>query len=263
MIAPLWDDILTSGSSQPGEDIYIFTPGSESIGFRWIGERYETQDLIGTEVVLYKDGRIQFNYGSVNTNISPTIGVSGGDGKWYQLARFDGLTDLQQAQSVLFTPNEHTFAIRLDLGWNIVSLPVIPANKEIVNVLGSVSDGLESVWGLADAAWRIYIPGAPEQSSLNEMEAGRGYWIRTNRDGLIINVSGLMDTKPVPVSTGWSLIGPSFLRSIPTETAMANIPYESIWGYEKGAWKSHYPDNPEFSDLIEMEPGKGYWVFIK
>ena len=41
------------------------------------------------QVVLYADGRIRFDYGPGNANLSPTIGISGGDGERYHLASFD------------------------------------------------------------------------------------------------------------------------------------------------------------------------------
>jgi hypothetical protein len=79
MIAPLWDDLRTDGSVQSGENIYIHQPTSDSVCFRWIAETKLTGDPVNIEVILYQDGRIKFNFGNGNTNLTPTIGISKGN----------------------------------------------------------------------------------------------------------------------------------------------------------------------------------------
>ena len=114
MIAPLWDDLITDGTAQEGEDIYIHSPSPDSVCIRWVGERYETGNSVNMVVVLHEDGRIKFNYGSGNNNLSPTIGISGGDGYQYHVASCDGSSQLGQVQTVLFVPKVLSFSIPLD-----------------------------------------------------------------------------------------------------------------------------------------------------
>ncbi|MBW1896231.1 MAG: IPT/TIG domain-containing protein, partial [Deltaproteobacteria bacterium] len=102
MIAPLWDDLVTTGSS--GEDIYIHSPSPDSVSFRWAGKRYGNTDPINVEAILHKDGRIEFNYGSGNADLSPTIGISSGEGSEYHLSLYDGSSLLEKAETVLYTP---------------------------------------------------------------------------------------------------------------------------------------------------------------
>jgi hypothetical protein len=114
MIAPLWDDLITNGFAQGGEDIYIHFPNYECVCFRWAGEHRETGEPVNVEIFLYWDGRIKFNYGTGNTNLSPTIGISGGNGDQYCLASYDGATDLNRFKSVLFTPEEGLITFDLE-----------------------------------------------------------------------------------------------------------------------------------------------------
>ena len=103
MIAPLWDDLKTDGSAQPGEDIYIDeSPGSVRI--RWQAETWTNGNPVNVEVILFEDGRIQFNYGAGNTGLSPTIGISAGDGSAYDLCVYNGSSSLAEVDSVMFTP---------------------------------------------------------------------------------------------------------------------------------------------------------------
>jgi len=108
MIAPCWTDLKTNGSAQPGEDIYI-TENADNVVIRWVAETYGEGEPVDVEAVLFKDGRIQFNYGSGNTDISPwgtppTIGISKGDGVNGYLSLLDGQSTLTNAESILFVP---------------------------------------------------------------------------------------------------------------------------------------------------------------
>jgi subtilisin family serine protease len=262
MIAPLWDDLITNGTSQQGEDIYIYSPSADSVCFRWAGERYETGDPVNMEVILNDDGRIKFNYGQANTNLSPTIGISGGDEEKYHVAFHNERNDLNQVQTVLFTPHIHSFTISLNLGWNLISIPLVPNNNQTSQILSSISSGIESVWGYKDGAWKIYIPGYPEISDLEDMKTGYGYWIKTNREGLRIQVQGELKSASIPLTNGWNLVGFNFLQSMPVEEALATLKgdYDTVWGYMDGLWLVYDSHNPGFNDLSELEPGRGYWI---
>jgi len=108
MIAPCWTDLITYGSAQPGEDVYI-TENADHVIIRWVAETYGEGEPVDFEAVLFKDGRIQFNYGNGNTDISPwgtppTIGISKGDGVNGYLSVLDGQSHLTDVESVLFIP---------------------------------------------------------------------------------------------------------------------------------------------------------------
>lgn len=264
MIAPLWDDLITNGTSQQAEDIYIHSPSLDSVCFRWVAERYETGDPINVEVILYSDGRIQFNYGPGNTGLSPIIGISGGGGEDYDLAIYDGESELTEVESVLFTPRAQSFTIALDSGWNLISLPLKPENNQVGQVMGDVNGGIESVWGYENGVWHVYDPQNPGLSDLQTMKTGYGYWVKTTQEGFNIQIQGQMSPLSFSLTNGWNLIGFNSLQSMPVEAVLAGIEgeVESVWGYEDGVWYVYDPRNPGLSDLAEMEPGMGYWVSV-
>ncbi len=107
-IAPCWGDLTLDGSAQAGEDVYI-TENAESLVVRWVAETYGDAAAVNFELVLYQDGRIQFNYDGGNADISPwgtapTIGISKGDSINYYLSLYNGQTALTNVNSDLFTP---------------------------------------------------------------------------------------------------------------------------------------------------------------
>jgi hypothetical protein len=101
MIAPLWDDLRTDGT---GEDIYIHQPTPYSVAIQWFGSTYTGGNPVEVEVILYEDGIIQLNYGDGNTGLSPTIGISKGDGTWYYLSPYNGQSVLTHVDSDLYIP---------------------------------------------------------------------------------------------------------------------------------------------------------------
>lgn len=83
-IAPLWDDLDTSDGN-----IYIHQPGDDSICFRWKAKVFVTATKmkpVNVEATLYASGDIRFAYGSGNTDIEPTVGLSAGDGEKYDVS---------------------------------------------------------------------------------------------------------------------------------------------------------------------------------
>ncbi len=99
MIALLWDDLKTTGT---GEDMFIDESVSGSVTIRWRASTYAGDSALNISLTLVDDGTIYFDYGSGNTNVAATVGVSDGDGVHYTVGSYDGLTDLGGLNSVRF-----------------------------------------------------------------------------------------------------------------------------------------------------------------
>ena len=68
--------------------------------------------------------------------------------------------------------------ISLSSGWNLVSLPVQPANTAIASVLSGISGSYEVVWAYPNQTWQVYDPIDTAGSTLTSMQAGMGYWVK-------------------------------------------------------------------------------------
>ncbi len=121
-IAPIWKDLITNGSAQTGEDVYI-TQTADYLKIRWRAETWGDNETVNVEAVLFKDNRIQFNYGSGNAfSGAPTIGVSKGDSINYYPSVYNGVMTLTNVQSDLFTPTAGTIRLFIPNGgenWTI------------------------------------------------------------------------------------------------------------------------------------------------
>ncbi|HEY7115374.1 MAG TPA: hypothetical protein VH475_02245, partial [Tepidisphaeraceae bacterium] len=99
-IAPLWDDLRTN---QTGNDIFIDTSVAGQETIRWNANNKADNSTVNFSVTLFNDGRIRFNYGAGNANLTPTIGLSSGNGQSYLFSAYDGLTTLTNANTLEYT----------------------------------------------------------------------------------------------------------------------------------------------------------------
>ena len=125
-IAPMWDDLETYSA---GMDIFTDITVPDQVTIRW---KAQTVPLVGNpkpvnfSVTLYADGRIRFHYGSGNTGLTPTIGVSSGNGTVYTLSTYNNAATLTNANSHEFTvPPEFPPGMTLDPSGLISGTPTM------------------------------------------------------------------------------------------------------------------------------------------
>jgi Ca2+-binding RTX toxin-like protein len=99
IIAPLWDNLRTNGT---GDDIFVDTSVSGQITIRWNATNAADNSDVNFSVTLFNNGKIRFDYGSGNTNLSPTVGISRGDGRFSVISSYDGRSSLTNVGSVEF-----------------------------------------------------------------------------------------------------------------------------------------------------------------
>ncbi len=157
-----------------------------------------------------------------------------------------------------FLPHSH-----VRQGQNLISLPIQPMDAAVDSVLYSMDGKYNSVWGYDPfQGWLRYLPDAPEASDLWEMRSGAGYWI-TMKEPWPLVVPGVEPDPVVSLYAGWNLVG--YNSEAPKEVEDCMF---SIWGKytlvsrhdpDQG-WLRYFPDAPEQSSLLYMEPGNGYWI---
>ncbi|MFN7804404.1 MAG: right-handed parallel beta-helix repeat-containing protein, partial [Planctomycetaceae bacterium] len=99
MICPLWDNLHTSG---PNNDIFLDTATAGQVTIRWNATNEATSTDVNFSVTLVNDGTVRFHYGSGNTGLSPTVGISRGDGRFFVMGAHDGAGTLTTAESLRF-----------------------------------------------------------------------------------------------------------------------------------------------------------------
>lgn len=99
-IAPLWDDLRTDLT---GDDIFVDTSIANQIMIHWSATVKATSAKANFAATLFSDGHIRFDYGTGNTGLTPTVGISRGDGRFFNLpSGYDGATSLTNATSLTF-----------------------------------------------------------------------------------------------------------------------------------------------------------------
>jgi len=97
LITPMWDNLRTDG---PGDDIFWDASRTDRVTIRWNATNEADGSDVQFAVTLFRDGRIRFDYGPGNTNLTPTIGFSLGNGSAYSLAPFNAQVSIGSANSL-------------------------------------------------------------------------------------------------------------------------------------------------------------------
>jgi hypothetical protein len=186
-----------------------------------------------------------------------------------------------QHDSDLYTVGNGSPGLLLTGGWNLISLPVMPFDTDIADVLAAMnrSDQLKSVWYFdqcEDPApdlgkWHVY-DATTRTGDLDTLEAGKAYWFLmlspsdAGYDASAFPISLWVFGTEVPmppnlpssydVCKGWNMVGFRSVDEMPTKDYLADFSsseYGAIYGWD-----------PYLQDWItnrdKLVPGHGYWI---
>jgi hypothetical protein len=166
---------------------------------------------------------------------------------------------------ILSIPKEKWYPIELQKDWNLISLPLVPANSSIGSVLSLLLNGgsVVSVWhyDAETKAWHSYAPGAPPD--LTTMVDGKGYLIKVTAYNVLI-VQGT--EQPAPPATprvyhvvpGWNLIGYKRTYSSTVSDYLYGVDYIRVYSFDASTQTYTVLRSSDY-----MTPGLGYWVAVK
>ncbi|MBN1167035.1 MAG: DUF2341 domain-containing protein [Methanospirillaceae archaeon] len=128
-------------------------------------------------------------------------------------------------------------------GWNMISLPVVPADGRVSVVLSGVTSGVTNpvrTWnGIA------FVP-------VTVMEPKKGYWAHSNTQ-VTIPISGTtIPEGSYSLSQGWNMVGTPGVTSL----NIATIPHQ-VGERPAKTWS-----NDAFITVTQLESGKAAWVFV-
>ncbi len=167
----------------------------------------------------------------------------------------------------IYAPSTYTFTINLEDDWNMFSVPIEPLDTDIVEVLSPLAGKYESVaaYDTETDTWLVYNP-VFIVSTLNEIRAGVGYWIKMNQAGQSLTVEGTEPaTTTMVLKKGWNLVGYKSLNGRDIVQAITSVAAQcetvSLYDSATDTWLVY---NPVFivSTLTSMSPGYAYWMKI-
>jgi len=152
------------------------------------------------------------------------------------------IVDSNNRISVIMNRNRQIKAVfnRFDFvlkkGWNLISLPVIPLDNQLISIFPDAQIAYEFQNGRYIAA--------------NRLIQGKGYWVKIPSDA-IYPIGGLpFSTFLADFNTGWHLIGATDQLSIPEDFSLTSI--SAIFEFSDGYFIAD-----------QFEPGKGYWIKVE
>jgi hypothetical protein len=150
-------------------------------------------------------------------------------------------------------------------GWNLVSLPAIPADLVIADVLSPVSASCLGVWGYNAASQEYlgYSPGSPS-NSLTSFAAGQGYWVYMTGTPPALSLKGGSAPATVKLNQGWNLVGYGGSSCVAPSTVFSSLgsALQVSWGYPARSWKVYDPNDTAGSTLALLCPNNAYWIKV-
>lgn len=149
----------------------------------------------------------------------------------------------------------------LNIGWNMVSIPLKQSNTSIDQVLSTILDNCYIVYYYSgiDGKWHH------SNGDLSSIDHNIGFWVYMNTtDKLITN--GSLVNSVIPLVKGWNLVGyPSFIENSVDYDFSDEQYYLAVQCYNssdlKDPWKHYKKIKPYGNDLVTMKTGFGYWVY--
>ena len=148
MIAGLWDDLRTDRS---GGDVFVVTPDSSRIIFRWQAVTFEdvpaNEVPVNFEIELRSNGTILTRYGTgqsapTNTNLMPVVGISAGEPDTYVIPSHTSeqtLKSLTNAGEVTFLPR--TLATVSSVQFSAAQFDVSESSSPLIATLSVTRSG--------------------------------------------------------------------------------------------------------------------------
>ncbi len=151
------------------------------------------------------------------------------------------------------------FAMQLQSGWNLISVPFDSYDMTIRSRLWSISGSYDSVKAFSLGSWLSYRPGAePGLNTLGSIDRTRGYWVHVT-EPCVLQVSGVRsESTSITLNAGWNLVGYPTLNGSVTLSG-------ALWGTGADMAEGFDPTSPYIKVLEPsyiMKPGEGYWVHV-
>jgi hypothetical protein len=163
------------------------------------------------------------------------------------------------ALQLYISPN----GIDVESEWNLISLPRLPEDAAVENVLSSINNKWKKLLTYSNGTWIGADADIPSSFwTLKQMEWGQGYWLQTTEQGEII-VTGTEKSSAIPLTTGWNLIGNSTPLNHALPEALSSIDgnWTKLLHYQNGTWFGADASLPAtFWTLDELKNGAGYWL---
>jgi hypothetical protein len=155
-------------------------------------------------------------------------------------------------------------------GWNLISVPLIQSEMNLVRVLAPITGSYDAVqwYNTTDIQdhWKHNHTQKPLfLNDLNDIDHRMGIWIHiTEPGGVLFQYSGTQPSvnQTIQLFPGWNIVGFPSLTSYNRTVGLNNLTFDThvdcIQWYDAGTKTWYFMDQDNF-----FVPGRGYWVHSK
>ena len=251
---------------------------------------------ISNYTIQYKINEGSYNILLENTTLTKTEynknnGGTVGSTYCFKVKATDNLGHIgEYSDEFCTTITAYNFTISLNTGWNLFSIPIVPLNTTISEVIKDIHSNIteNGIWTYINGEWKTWKPGSILNNNLDTLTAGYGYWIQMKESenltiyGSTATIGGKEGEVPnLPSrniknefeSNDWVLLGKYGINNANMSTALKSliINKEPLFSYPIYFYTDEYYTigENEGSDCdyniynINMTPGYGYWLAAK
>ncbi|MBU1976277.1 MAG: right-handed parallel beta-helix repeat-containing protein [Nanoarchaeota archaeon] len=183
-------------------------------------------------------------------------------------------TGIEQQTEVINASESREQIISLQAGWNLISLPVIPADQSTSVVLSSIAGAYNRIYYYEPTTrlWQAYTPGRDiydPDNTLIQLSIGKSYWIDMNSPAQLSVVGYPVAEYSQNLIPGWNFIGYPFLDQRESAVVFNSIKEDFhriySWNNALGKWDIYqtYPTVYQQNTLNNLQPGVGLVIDMK
>ncbi|MCK5309907.1 MAG: Ig-like domain-containing protein, partial [Thermoplasmata archaeon] len=257
-IAAEWS---SSGLIDDGAIIQYYDSGIGLLGITKTlvdATNYATDNTLYLDITADKEEWTWTDIGNINPEIyyfkagGPEPGTLSVDALWIRV----------QYESISLEYN-----IPVDTGWNLISLPSVPQDTNILSVLDDA--GGDTTWNRVKCydqsllnPWESHsIYSSASVNTLSNLNRERGIWVNImdpGSDGELVISGSPVSTTAISLYAGWNLVGYPCLESKIASSALVGVPYDGLESFDIG---TPYLISEMLPSEI-MSPGNGYWIHV-
>ncbi len=192
-------------------------------------------NIIGDEVRLLDDNPLSLSMQKMRKH-SPQLSTHLSEIDWRVKA--ESLYTFTLKNEHVFRGSEYTTIVPVNKGWNMVSVPGIPADSNY-SKSALFPTATSSAFTFADA---YFVE--------NTLRNGVGYWMKFPSTQTITMDNGRVAVESLTVAAGWNMIG-TLSDPVPSGRVACEslLTISNFYGYNRG-----------YSICDTLLPGRGYWV---
>ena len=155
------------------------------------------------------------------------------------------------------------FDLSLVVGWNLISIPLEPADTSLNAGFPDASDG--DLFETYDGGWLVstYYSAIPGWvGDIEDIELDKGYWYNANTAYTATIEGTEAGPRSVPINAGWNLIGYARLTEAGLNDLIPNANDGDLLEAYDGGWlvSTYYSAIPGWvGDFDTIQAGNGYW----